>query len=85
MFARLAYRDGQHQPLAVKVIQKSRAPADFKERFLPRELDIMYKIKHPNIIAFYQVLDLTQRVYIFMELATYGDLLDYIKVSVCAS
>lgn len=50
------------------------------DRFLPRELDIMYKIKHPNIIALHQVLHLKDHVYIFMELAPCGDLLDYIKV-----
>ncbi|XP_067932932.1 testis-specific serine/threonine-protein kinase 1-like [Watersipora subatra] len=76
---KLVYHERRHQPLAVKVIQKAKAPADFIDRFLPRELDIMCKIKHPHIIALYQVLDLTQRVYIFMELAACGDLLDYIK------
>ena len=64
----------------MKVIKKEKAPADFMERFLPRELDIMYRIKHPHIIDLHQVLHLKDHVYIFMELAPCGDLLDYIKV-----
>jgi len=77
---RLAYCETQDFPLAVKIIRKAKAPTDFIDRFLPRELEIMYKIKHPNIIGLYQVLDLPAHVYIFMELAPAGDLLDYIKV-----
>lgn len=77
----MAYHKSHTTPLAVKLIHKEKAPADFMDRFLPRELDIMYRLKHPNIIALYQVIDLKHHVYIFMELAARGDLLDYIKVS----
>jgi len=77
---RLANHKWSRLPLAVKVIRKDKAPQDFMERFLPRELDILEKLSHPNIIALYHTINLTNYTYIFMELAENGDLLDYVKV-----
>lgn len=56
-------------------------PDDFLNKFLPRELEIYAKLDHPNIIKVYDIIHLINRVYIFMELAESGDLLDFIRVS----
>ena len=67
--------------LAVKIINRARAPEDFLLKFLPRELEISVKLKHENIIQTYEIYDIYPRIYIIMEYAENGDLLDLIKVS----
>jgi serine kinase len=67
--------------IAVKIIDRRKAPDDFVNKFLPRELDIYLKISHPNIIKIYEIMQISHRVYIFMEIAEGGDLLDYLKVN----
>lgn len=36
--------------IATKVINKNRVSTKFVEKFLPRELDVMIKLRHPNIV-----------------------------------
>jgi testis-specific serine kinase len=36
--------------IATKVINKNRVSAKFAEKFLPRELDVLVKLKHPYIV-----------------------------------
>ena len=50
-------------------------------KFLPRELEIYLKLDHPNIIKVHEILEIMHKVYIFMELAEGGDLLDFIRVT----
>lgn len=47
---------------------------------MPRELWIYGEIDHENIIRTFEILEIANRTYIFMELAEGGDLLDFIKV-----
>ena len=71
---------GEKQRLAAKIIDRTKAPDDFLNKFLPRELEIYTKLSHINIIRTFEITEILHRVYIFMELAEGGDLLDYIKV-----
>jgi hypothetical protein len=41
--------------VAIKIISKRRAPADYIEKFLPREINIVKILKHPNLVVFLQV------------------------------
>ena len=68
--------------VAIKIIERDEAPEVFQERFLPREVDILSQIKHPNIITIYQIFETAEpgRVYIVSEFMRYGDLLDLVKV-----
>ena len=65
----------------MKIIDKKKAPRDFLAKFLPRELDIYNKLNHQNIVRKYDALAIGNKVFIFMEIAEGGDLLDYIKVT----
>ncbi|XP_065291561.1 testis-specific serine/threonine-protein kinase 1-like [Dermacentor albipictus] len=64
---------------AVKIIAKNQTSSDFVNRFLPRELDILPRIEHPNIVKVYRILQAREKVFIIMELAEHGDLLDHIR------
>ena len=37
--------------VAVKVINKRRAPKDFLKKFLPREVHLMHRLNHPNVVS----------------------------------
>ena len=69
--------------VAVKIVDRKKAPDDFLKRFLPRELSIIQKFEHPHIIRVYEVFDIGDKVYVVMDLAPGGDLLNYIKTRKC--
>ncbi|CAG7728082.1 unnamed protein product [Allacma fusca] len=65
--------------LASKIINKKKASDDFVTKFLPRELQIVARLEHPNIVRVYDVVEFDHHVYIFMDWCDKGDLLEYIK------
>lgn len=67
--------------VAIKVVSKRKAPEDYLIKFLPREIQVVKLLKHPNLVCFLQSIETTSRVYLIMELADNGDLLDYIKAN----
>ena len=74
-----AYSKLRSIDVAIKIVNRKIAPKDFLKRFLPRELEIIGQIKHPNICKFYEVLDIGEKVFIMMEFAPKGDLLEHIQ------
>ncbi|GLH06018.1 Serine/threonine-protein kinase grp [Gryllus bimaculatus] len=70
----------RHQmEVAVKIVSKFQAPADYLKKFLPREIEVVKGLRHPNLIRFLQAIETTHRVYIIMEYAENGSLLDIIR------
>ncbi|NXW47931.1 TSSK1 kinase, partial [Nyctiprogne leucopyga] len=77
-----AYCDRLKRNVAIKIIDKRKTPRDFKERFLPREIEALKRLHHPSIIKTYEIFETSVgKVYIVMELGEKGDLLDYIKIT----
>nr|CAD7260587.1 unnamed protein product [Timema shepardi] len=73
-------RSERHEcDVAVKIVSKFQAPADYLKKFLPREIEVVKGLKHQNLIRFLQAIETTHRVYIVMELAENGSLLDIIR------
>ena len=48
--------------VALKIINKRKAPKDFQQRFLPRELEILKTLNHPNVIAMYEIMQFNGKV-----------------------
>ncbi len=65
--------------VAIKVISKKRAPSDYLEKFLPREMDVVKLLKHPNLVVFLQSIETNNRVFLIMECAKGGDLLEAVR------
>ncbi|XP_068264132.1 testis-specific serine/threonine-protein kinase 6-like [Nyctibius grandis] len=57
-------------PLAIKVVDQRQASSAFVYKFLPRELSIVHKIRHPNIVRIFEVIHACNgKLYIVMEAA----------------
>lgn len=54
--------------IAVKIIKIDKLSMQFRNKFLPRELDILTKVEHPNIVHVCKIFIYPKRIYIFMEL-----------------
>lgn len=70
---------GNKLDLACKYVDRSKAPKDFLEKFFPRELELLTKVSHTNIIGIHSILQSGNTIFIFMRYAENGDLLEYIK------
>ncbi|XP_017875012.1 testis-specific serine/threonine-protein kinase 4-like [Ceratina calcarata] len=76
---KIAKSDRHDCQVAVKIVSKFQAPGDYLKKFLPREIEVVKGLKHPNLIRFLQAIETTHRVYIIMEYAQNGSLLDMIR------
>ncbi|XP_066210219.1 testis-specific serine/threonine-protein kinase 1-like [Saccopteryx leptura] len=75
-----AYSERLKFNVAVKIIDRKKAPKDFLEKFLPREIEILIMLNHRSIIKTYEIFETSEgKVYIVMELGVQGDLLEFIK------
>ncbi|XP_024893543.1 testis-specific serine/threonine-protein kinase 4-like, partial [Temnothorax curvispinosus] len=77
--AQIAKSDRHDCQVAVKIVSKFQAPGEYLTKFLPREIEVVKGLKHPNLIHFLQAIETTHRVYIIMEFAQNGSLLDVIR------
>jgi serine kinase len=68
-----------HDKVAVKIIDRMKAPKDFQHRFLPREMAIWPKLRHPNIVNMLDMMEDYRRVYMILEFVDNGDVLRYIQ------
>ncbi|XP_045675739.1 testis-specific serine/threonine-protein kinase 1-like [Phyllostomus hastatus] len=75
-----AYSERLKFNVAVKIIDRKKAPTDFLEKFLPREIEILTVLNHRFIIKTYEIFETSDgKIYIVMELGVQGDLLEFIK------
>ncbi|XP_053685646.1 testis-specific serine/threonine-protein kinase 3 [Sabethes cyaneus] len=65
--------------LACKVIDVRKGTEEFVKKFFPRELSVLMKVRHPNIIRIHSILKRERMVFIFMDYAEGGDLLKFIN------
>ncbi|XP_055678674.1 testis-specific serine/threonine-protein kinase 6 [Lutzomyia longipalpis] len=65
--------------LACKIVDLKKTPTNYSNHFFTRELKILSEINHPNIIETLRIVNRNDRIYIFMQYAQNGDLLEYIR------
>uniref|UniRef100_A0A182SBN0 Protein kinase domain-containing protein n=1 Tax=Anopheles maculatus TaxID=74869 RepID=A0A182SBN0_9DIPT len=74
-----AYWEKKRAMVAVKIMSITQAGRAFVEKCVPRELEVMHKLHHQNIIHFYEFFETTMRFYIVMRYAENGSLLNLIR------
>ncbi|CAD8168516.1 unnamed protein product [Paramecium pentaurelia] len=73
---------GLHKPtqqfVAIKILEKSKIeqPADFTR--IQREIHILRKLRHPNIVQLYEILESETKIYLIMEFVSGGELFQHI-------
>ncbi|KAL4612762.1 NUAK family SNF1-like kinase 1 [Arapaima gigas] len=65
--------------VAIKSIRKERIKDEQDMVHIRREIEIMSSLKHPHIIAIYEVFENKDKIVIVMEYASKGELYDYIS------
>lgn len=78
---KVAFSKKLKRQVAIKIITKKKAPQDYLTKFLPREISVMKQLNHPNIIGLYEAIETSSRIFLVMDMADGGDLLDYIKTN----
>ncbi|KAH7956393.1 hypothetical protein HPB52_008790 [Rhipicephalus sanguineus] len=63
---------------ACKIISKEKSSVIYRVKFLPRELKILGSTRHPHITQIYTIIEEPTKVFIIMEMACGGDLLEKI-------
>ena len=76
---RTVERTADGQTCAVKIVDKIRSRKDYLQTFMPRELAIILKLEHENIIKTYEVIKTKDFVFQIMQYAENGDLLQIIQ------
>ena len=64
--------------MAIKIISKSRIKQNSVKEKVKKEIKMMKKLDHPNIIKLLQVVDTTSDIYLILELVTGGELFELI-------
>lgn len=79
---RLYWSTTLKQVVAIKIINRQQAPRDFVKNFLPREIDILQKVKHNHITNVYEILATSDgRIFIVLEYSVYNDVLRHIQTN----
>ena len=75
-------KEGSHrlteQKVAIKIIDKDKLPDEYALRNVHREAAIMKLLDHPHVVQLFEVIETKKELYLIMELADGGELLDYI-------
>ncbi|XP_075158191.1 testis-specific serine/threonine-protein kinase 4 isoform X1 [Haematobia irritans] len=76
---KMGYSEEYGKRVAIKIISKVKAPTEYTQKFLPREIEAVKGLHHENLITFYQSIETSHRVYLIMQVAENGTLLDYVR------
>ena len=74
-----AYSQKHKKRVAIKIVSKRRAPEDYLTKFLPREIQVMKRLRHTNCVCLYEAIETSSRIYLVMDMADNGDLLEHIR------
>jgi len=66
--------------VACKVINKLRKDdGSYVDKFLPREMEVLGSIRHPNVVRTHRIYVSPSHVHVFMDYCENGDLLNHLQ------
>eukprot|EP00794_Sanderia_malayensis_P013985 gene13985-15443_t len=66
--------------VAMKIITRQNAPVEYLNKFMPREIESLYTVNgSKNVMKLYETFRTERRIYLIMEYANKGDLLEFIN------
>jgi len=66
--------------VACKVINKLRKnDSSYVDKFLPREMEVLGSVRHPNVVRTHQIYVSPSYVHVFMDYCENGDLLNHLQ------
>jgi serine kinase len=75
---RTVERVADRKMCAVKIIDRQKARKDYLTKFLPRELEIIKRLKHKNVIQTFMCIETKEFIFQIMQYAEKGDVLQMI-------
>lgn len=67
------------EKLAIKIMEKARIKKEDDQDRIRREINILSRVHHPNIIQLYEIIETHDYFYFVMESAEKGELSTYIE------
>ena len=68
-----------NEKIAVKILEKDRIQDQSDEIRVKREMEILLKVHHPNVVQLYEIVETSKYYFFIMENATRGDLASYLE------
>lgn len=66
------------EKVAVKILEKDKIKDKKDVERITREIKILKKVRHPNIIQLYEIIETESELFLIMEFCSTGELFDYI-------
>lgn len=66
------------EKVAIKILEKSRIKDKKDIERISREIKILKKLRHPNVIQLYEIIETESELFLIMEYCPNGELFDYI-------
>ena len=64
--------------VAVKILEKDKINDQKDVERITREIKILKKVRHPNVIQLYEIIETDKELFMIMENANGGELFDFI-------
>ncbi|CAJ0940476.1 unnamed protein product [Ranitomeya imitator] len=75
---KMATSRNHQRTVAIKVIDKKKVSADYARKFLPRELAILRKVKHPTVITAFEIIEISNYPQFIVTELCVSDLMQFV-------
>ncbi|XP_069621445.1 testis-specific serine/threonine-protein kinase 6 [Ranitomeya imitator] len=75
---KMATSRNHQRTVAIKVIDKKKVSADYARKFLPRELAILRKVKHPTVITAFEFIEISNYPQFIVTELCVSDLMQFV-------
>ncbi|KAJ3326263.1 hypothetical protein HDV06_000139 [Boothiomyces sp. JEL0866] len=75
---KIAIHQPTQQKVAIKIIDKTKMTDEYSIKNVHREAQVLRSLDHPNIIKLFEVMETKKNIFLILEYAEGGELLEYI-------